>query len=151
MPPGPKDTSRLGCAHVGGDKETSRGSVDWVDALTAYGKKTRFGLARNKIRSECGVWRSAFGVAGFGSPLDLSPLTTHPRAAPAAHLSSVHPHDALGDSGEDFPSDCACLRRQFSGQDLLVALASYEDYLLAWCDPFQVAHVDHDLVHGYPA
>src|SRR5271165_33760 len=63
MPPGPKDTSRLGCAHVGGDKETSRESVDWVDALRAYGKKTCFGLARNRILMPSAVWARAARVA----------------------------------------------------------------------------------------
>jgi hypothetical protein len=35
--------------------ETFRGSIDWVDALTAYSKKTRFGLARNRIHSAFSV------------------------------------------------------------------------------------------------
>src|SRR5207249_2246177 len=55
MPPGPRDTNQLGCAHVGEDMETFRGSIDWVDALTAYSKKTRFGLARNRIHSAFSV------------------------------------------------------------------------------------------------
>jgi hypothetical protein len=99
MPPGPRDTNQLGCANVGGGTGTSRGSIDWVDALMAYSKKTRFGSARNRIRS------------------------------------SVNPHDALGDSGEDFPGDCPGLGGKFTGQDLLVALAAYEDYFLAWLNP----------------
>ena len=102
-------------------------------------KQNTFGVQRSAF----GVRRSAFGLC--------SGVSKAGRFTYTVGLSSVNPHDALGDSGEDFPGDCPGLRRKFTGQDLLVALAPYDDHFLTWLNPVQVAHVDHDLVHGHPA
>src|SRR5208337_894170 len=91
MPPRPRDTSRPGCMHVGGDREISRESDDWIDPQPAYCQQTMICCWTKRIT------------------LNFSRVST------PVMSSIVNPHYAFRDPCENLPCNCSRPGSQFTG------------------------------------